>query len=92
VSETTLGIIIFVTIALVVSTLSYALSHSYLLPSIVAAIISSVLFNIYITWSNGYVDAFIAISLITGSIWAWLVSLSVAIAFKYLRVPRKTSE
>ena len=91
-SETTLGIIILVAITLVVSTLFYALTHSYLLPSIVAAIISSVLFNIYISWSNGYVDPFIAISLITGSIWAWLVSLLVAIPFKYLRVPRKTSE
>lgn len=91
-SETALGIIIFVTIALVVSTLTYVLIHSYLWPSIVAAIISSVLFNIYITWSNGYVDAFILISLIMGSIWAWLVSLLVAIPFKYLRVPRKTSE
>lgn len=91
-SETTLGIIILVAITLVVSTLFYALTHSYLLPSIVAAIISSVLFNIYISWSNGYVDPFIAISLITGCIWAWLVSLLVAIPFKYLRVPRKTSE
>ena len=67
--------------AVVVSAISHAIVRRYALASLVAAVVSSVLFQCFAYIQGGYLDPFFLIGLVVGGAYAFGIALIVGIPF-----------
>ncbi|MFZ2976022.1 MAG: hypothetical protein WA055_05355 [Candidatus Moraniibacteriota bacterium] len=84
-NNSTLPIIIFVTIVLVVSAISHSLIKNYGKAIIVSATISAILFQIMAYVSLGYLDPFFIIAIFITGVIAVVISAIVGVPFKINR-------
>jgi len=83
--EGTQGLLILISISIVCSLIIHSVYRNYWVSAHIAAIISTILFQIADFVHRGYLDKFALIALIVGGFYAWLISLLVGFPFKFVR-------